>query len=54
MKHQEKLWIYQLNLKFQLVWNLNLLRFKQAIVRSDINQKNKGREAASACIELLK
>ncbi len=26
----------------------------QAIVRSDINQKNKGREAALACIELLK
>ncbi len=27
---------------------------QQAIVRSDINQKNKGREAALACIELLK
>ncbi len=27
---------------------------KQAIIRSDINQKNKGREAALACIELLK
>ena len=26
----------------------------QAIIRSDINQKNKGREAALACIELLK
>ena len=25
----------------------------QAIIRSDINQKNKGREAALACIELL-
>ena len=27
---------------------------QQAIIRSDINQKNKGREAALACIELLK
>ena len=27
---------------------------EQAIVRSDINQKNKGQEAASACIQLLK
>ena len=27
---------------------------KQAIIRSDINQKNKGREAALACIKLLK
>ena len=27
---------------------------KQAIVRSDVNQMNKGREAALACIELLK
>ena len=26
----------------------------QAIIRSDINQKNKGREAALACIELIK
>tara|TARA_B100000214_G_C23505374_1_gene418138 strand:+ start:104 stop:505 length:402 start_codon:yes stop_codon:yes gene_type:complete len=26
----------------------------QAIIRSDVNQKNKGREAALACIELLK
>ena len=26
---------------------------KQAIIRSDINKKNKGREAALACIELL-
>tara|TARA_B100000575_G_scaffold170632_1_gene136583 strand:+ start:4126 stop:4527 length:402 start_codon:yes stop_codon:yes gene_type:complete len=28
--------------------------FKQAIVRSDIEQKNKGREAALACIKLIK
>ena len=27
---------------------------EQALVRSDINKKNKGREAALACIELLK
>ena len=27
---------------------------EQAIVRSDVNQKNKGREAALACIKLLK
>ena len=26
----------------------------QAIIRSDVNQKNKGQEAALACIELLK
>ena len=30
-------------------YNLN-----QAIIRSDTNQKNKGREAALACIQLLK
>jgi len=27
---------------------------EQAIIRSDINQKNKGQEAALACIQLLK
>ena len=27
---------------------------EQAIIRSDINQKNKGQEAALACIHLLK
>ena len=27
---------------------------KQAIVRSDVNKKNKGKEAANACIQLLK
>ena len=27
---------------------------EQAIIRSDVNQKNKGQEAALACIELLK
>ena len=27
---------------------------KQAVIRSDVNQKNKGQEAALACIQLLK
>ena len=27
---------------------------EQALIRSDINKKNKGREAALACIQLLK
>jgi len=29
-------------------------KLEQALIRSDINKKNKGREAALACIELLK
>ena len=33
---------------------LTCYNLDQAIVRSDINQKNKGREAALACIKLLK
>ena len=33
---------------------LTCYNIKQAIIRSDINQKNKGREAAMACIELIK
>ena len=33
---------------------LTCYNFDQAIVRSDISQKNKGREAAIACLELLK
>ena len=33
---------------------LTCFDLKQAIIRSDINQKNKGQEAALACIELLK
>ena len=33
---------------------LTCFTIEQAIIRSDINQKNKGREAALACIELLK
>ncbi len=32
---------------------LTCYNLEQAIIRSDINQKNKGREAALACIELL-
>ncbi len=32
---------------------LTCYNIDQAIIRSDINQKNKGREAAMACIELL-
>ena len=33
---------------------LTCFTIEQAITRSDVNQKNKGREAALACIELLK
>ena len=33
---------------------LTCYNLKQAIIRSDINQKNKGREAAMACVELIK
>ena len=33
---------------------LTCYNLEQAIIRSDINKKNKGREAALACIELLK
>ena len=32
---------------------LTCYSFEQAVLRSDINQKNKGREAALACIQLL-
>ena len=32
---------------------LTCYNLEQAIVRSDINQKNKGREAAFACVRLL-
>ncbi len=32
---------------------LTCYNFDQAIARSDINKKNKGREAALACLELL-
>ena len=33
---------------------LTCYNLEQAIIRSDINKKNKGREAALACISLLK
>ena len=33
---------------------LTCYNFDQALIRSDVNKKNKGREAALACIELLK
>ncbi len=33
---------------------LTCFNIEQAIIRSDIQQENKGREAALACIELLK
>ena len=33
---------------------LTCYSLEQAIIRSDVKQKNKGREAALACIELLK
>tara|TARA_Y100001970_G_C14193337_1_gene836656 strand:- start:1391 stop:1792 length:402 start_codon:yes stop_codon:yes gene_type:complete len=33
---------------------LTCFNLEQAIIRSDVNQKNKGREAALACIQLLK
>ncbi len=33
---------------------LTCYNLEQAIIRSDINQKNKGQEAALACIKLLK
>ena len=33
---------------------LTCFNYEQAVIRSDIKQKNKGREATLACIELLK
>ena len=33
---------------------LTCYNFDQALIRSDVNKKNKGREAALACIQLLK
>ena len=33
---------------------LTCYNLEQAIIRSDINQKNKGREAALACLDLIK
>ena len=33
---------------------LTCYNYDQAVIRSNVNKKNKGREAALACIELLK
>ncbi len=33
---------------------LTCYNYDQAVIRSDVNQKNKGKEAALACVELLK
>ena len=49
--------IMDLSIEFNVPIGFGILTcydLEQAIIRSDINQKNKGREAALACIELLK
>ncbi len=49
--------ILDLSVEFTIPIGLGILtcyNLQQATIRSDINQKNKGREAALACIELLK
>jgi len=49
--------IMDLSLEFNKPIGFGILTcetYEQAIVRSDPKQKNKGKEAASACIELLK
>ena len=49
--------IMDLSVEFQVPIGFGILtcyNLDQAITRSDINQKNKGQEAALACIELLK
>jgi len=49
--------ITDLSLKFKKPIGFGILTcetYGQAITRSDPNQKNKGKEAASACLELLK
>tara|TARA_A100001015_G_scaffold304418_1_gene395580 strand:+ start:26 stop:427 length:402 start_codon:yes stop_codon:yes gene_type:complete len=49
--------IMDLSVEFDVPIGFGILTcydLEQAIIRSDINQKNKGREAALACIELLK
>ena len=49
--------IMDLSVEFNVPIGFGILTcydLEQAIIRSDINQKNKGREAALACIELLK
>ena len=49
--------IMELTVEFNVPIGFGILtcyNLDQAITRSDINQKNKGQEAALACIELLK
>ena len=49
--------IMDLSVKFNVPIGFGVLTcydLEQAIIRSDVNQKNKGQEAALACIELLK
>ena len=49
--------IMDLSVEFNVPIGFGILTcydLKQAVIRSDINQKNKGQEAAFACIELLK
>ena len=49
--------IMDLSIEFNVPIGFGILTcydLEQAIIRSDINQKNKGQEAALACIELLK
>ncbi len=49
--------IMDLSVEFNIPIGFGILtcyNLEQAIIRSDINQKNKGQEAALACIELLK
>ena len=49
--------IMDLSVEFHVPIGFGILTcydLEQAIIRSDINKKNKGQEAASACIQLLK
>ena len=49
--------IMDLSIEFNVPIGFGILTcydLEQAIIRSDINQKNKGQEAALACIQLLK
>ena len=49
--------IMDLSVEFNVPIGFGILTcydLEQAIIRSDVNQKNKGQEAAIACIELLK
>ena len=49
--------IMDLSVEFNVPIGFGILTcfdLEQAIIRSDVNQKNKGQEAALACIELLR